>query len=237
MDCKVFQIVNIDKKKPNLLESNLCDVYVRILSENKNTATCKIIYYKERPSLLANIYLGKRIQINKNLLAPTEVFTNYSHNVDKWLDRVKEFDKVDNFKEILKDVIPKTKVSAEIKEYILETLDFDDKIITADVKTKRVFITSKLIKIGRVFISKDHKIKVEKVLGNQVWYIIDGDILHIQRADIFALLKILNQGEYQIYPFWIDLMKDMQRILQPYLGVNLISWILKWTLDKLGVES
>lgn len=238
MPCKVFQILKIDHKnasKSCFKSPNLYDVYVEILHDKGDTSLCKVIYYKERPKMFASLYVGKHIELNKKLLIPTEVFPKYSNNITNWIDRVNEFNNYDNIKEVAKDVL--SKVTAESSDIVTSIVDYisNENEVTA-VATKRVYITEKLMKPGRVFISRSHKIKIDKVSGNFLWYTIDGDIKNPVRDSIVNTIKILNQGLYETYPFWVDISKDIQRILKPYIGLSAVSWVIGWILDQLGVE-
>lgn len=245
MSCKVFQILKIDHKnasKSCFKSPHLYDVYVEILQDKGDTSVCKVIYYKERPKIFSSVYVGKHIELNKKLLIPTEVFPKYRNNVTNWVNRVNEFNKYDNIKEVAKDALSKVKASVEdfdVMQLIISSLDADisnsNSEVTA-VSTKRVYITEKMVKTGRVFISKQHKIRIDKVVGKTVWYTMDGDLKNPVRTGTMELMRYLNQNMYEVYPFWIEVMKDIQRILKPYLGLNVISWVIKWILDKLGVE-
>lgn len=240
MACKVFQILKTDNKSKatSCLKSPfLYDVYVQILQDKNDTAICKVIYYKEKPKFIPSLYLGRRIEINKKLLIPTEVFPSYSNNIQSWLDRVKKFDNYENLKEVAKDVLSKvTAESSDIITSVTEYIENDGSSVTAAISTKRVYITEKLIKTGRVFISRLHKIKIDKVSGNFLWYTIDGDIKNPIRDSITNIIKLLNQGLYETYPFWVDISRDIQRILKPYIGLSAVSWVITWIFEQLGIE-
>lgn len=234
-NCKIFQIKIKNKDNltvaQKLCEVSLHDVYVTPLyDKDKDVTVCKVIYYTEHPDVLPRLSINKELLLNKTLLIPTETFPQYSHNVPLWLERTKEFQK--NLMAIAKSNIVKSIVETEeIKEILLARLEASHEVTA--VQVKKVHITSRLVVPGREFISNKHKIKITKLYGTTVYYTKDRGKEEYDK--VINFITMLNRESYGVYPFWIDLMKNVRDLLKPYIGLNMISWVLDFILKQLGV--
>ncbi len=241
-NCKLFQI----KIKNNdnltvaqkLCEVSLHDVYVTPLyDKNKDVTVCKVIYYTEHPEILPRLSINKELLLNKTLLVPTETFPQYSNNVSLWLERTKAFNNPRNLMDIAKSNIVKSIIEPEeIKEILLAQLEasfYQDSHEVTAVQVKKVHITSRLVVPGREFISNRHKIKITKLYGTTVYYTKDSGKEEYDK--VINFITMLNRESYGVYPFWIDLMKNVRDLLKPYIGLNMISWVLDFILKQLGV--
>lgn len=250
INCKIFQI-KIENNDNLTVAQKLCkvslhDVYVTPLyDKDKDVTVCKVIYYTEHPDILPRLSINKELLLNKKLLVPTDTFPQYSNNVSLWLERTKEFNNPKNLMNIAKSNITKSIIEPEeIKEILLAQLEAsleasfyqdshqDSHEVTA-IQVKKVHITSRLVVPGREFISNRHKIKITKLYGTTVYYTKDRGKEEYDK--VINFITMLNRESYGVYPFWIDLMKNVRDLLKPYIGLNMISWVLDFILKQLGV--